>query len=99
MSLGLSMDVAALTDHYEVLPLSPLRIGSSAMACRLAGSTYSTLKGRKLQPVVKLLPQKSNPTLTVRELQEAMFQAQQRRNRKDRDDAWRGEWQQNMTKV
>ena len=68
------MDVAALTHHYEVLPLSPLRIGSSAMDCRLAGSTYSTLfEGRKLQPVVKLLPQKSNPTLTVRELQEAMF--------------------------
>jgi hypothetical protein len=31
--LGLSMDVAALKDHYSLL--SPLRIGSSAVACRL----------------------------------------------------------------
>lgn len=89
VSLGLSMDVAALKDH--LLSLGPLRIGSSALACRLADSTYSTygvFQGRKIQPVVTLLPQKSNPTPTVRELQEAMFQAQQRRNRKNRDDAW-----------
>ncbi len=80
---SLGMDVAALKDHYSLL--SPLRIGSSAVACRLAGS----LEGRKSQPAVTLLPQKSNATLTVYgELQEAVFQAQQRRNRKHRDDPW-----------
>jgi hypothetical protein len=72
--LGLSMDVAALKDHYSLL--SPLRIGSSAVACRLAGSTYGSLEARKSHPVVTLLPQKSNATLTVYgELQEAVFQS------------------------
>jgi hypothetical protein len=58
--LGLSMDVAALKDHYSLL--SPLRIGSSAVACRL---DVRSLEARKSRPVVTLLPQKSNATLTV----------------------------------